>query len=268
MLPLPLSATVGKQLQRLINNYIWEYKRPRLPNILLQIPVNRGGTGLPNIVLYHKAALLEAAIKLHAPSHTFQWVDMENNYSPRSSVVDVLWTPRHLRDKNTPMLPTTRLTLQMWDYLHKRHTSTTKFSSWAPITTLHSISPWLSLHKWKDKGITHITDICQQGTILPFPDIQLKYTLPPNYIFPYLQLKSIIKEKDKQLLIILIMAARNLIACHWKQQICPTPQQLLHKTQQYLRHEMLITSTPSRRNITHNNWQRWSNYTTDSQIPG
>ncbi|CAH2325708.1 titin isoform X1 [Pelobates cultripes] len=111
------------------------------------------------------------------------------------TMVEVLWTPRHLRDKNTPMLPTSRLTLQMWDYLHKRHTSTTKFSSWAPITTLHSISPWLSLHKWKDKGITHITDICHQGTILPFPDIQLKYTLPPSYIFPYLQLKSIIKEK-------------------------------------------------------------------------
>ncbi|CAH2284306.1 Hypothetical predicted protein, partial [Pelobates cultripes] len=120
---------------------------------------------------------------------------MENNYFPRSSVVDVLWTPKHLRDKSTSLLPTSRITLQMWDYLHKRHENTAKFSPWAPITTLHSISPWLSLHKWKDKGITHITDIYQHGTILPFPDIQLKYALPSNYIFPYLQLKSIIKER-------------------------------------------------------------------------
>ncbi|CAH2318997.1 Hypothetical predicted protein [Pelobates cultripes] len=108
---------------------------------------------------------------------------------------DILWTPKHLRDKNATMLPTSRTTIQIWDHLHKKFENITKFSPWAPITTLHSISPWLSLHKWKDKGITHITDIYQNGTVLSFPDIQLKYALPSNYIFPYLQLKSIINDR-------------------------------------------------------------------------
>ncbi|CAH2319455.1 Hypothetical predicted protein, partial [Pelobates cultripes] len=72
-----------------------------------------------------------------------------------------------------------------------------------------------------------------------------------------------IPAQDKQLLIMMALAARNLIACHWKQQTCPTLQQLLHKTQQYLRHEMMITTTPRRRDVTHNNWQKWSKYITD-----
>ncbi|CAH2275035.1 Hypothetical predicted protein, partial [Pelobates cultripes] len=49
--------------------------------------------------------------------------------------------------------------------------------------------------KWRELGITRIMDICQQGAILPFPEIQKTHNLPASYIFPYLQLKSLLASK-------------------------------------------------------------------------
>ncbi|CAH2219799.1 Hypothetical predicted protein, partial [Pelobates cultripes] len=177
------------------NCYRFLCGKTKNPLSLLQTPVKLGGLGFPNVLMYHKAAVLEAAIKLHAPKNTLQWVDMENEYGTGNSAIHYMWTPKQLRDKSQALLPLTRTTIQVWDQLHRLQATDNKFLKWAPIEALQSISPWLSFKKWSALGITHITNLCSQRDIIPFPDLQTAYNLPPSFIFSYVQLKSIIQER-------------------------------------------------------------------------
>ncbi|CAH2285557.1 Hypothetical predicted protein [Pelobates cultripes] len=145
------------------------------------------------------SAIIENAVKLHAPPSTLQWVDIENQHGPRGSVVDHMWIPKHLRDKKYKLLPLTQYAIQVWDSLCHSQQTDKQFSQWAPITALHSISPWLSLNGWRERGAERIKDICYQGKVIPFPELQSTFKIPPPpYIFPYLQLKIIIKDKVEQ----------------------------------------------------------------------
>ncbi|CAH2246250.1 Hypothetical predicted protein [Pelobates cultripes] len=291
---------------------------------------------------------------------------MENEYNARSLATLYMWMPRNLRDKSQDFLPLTKFTIQVWDQFHRSQTASNKFLKWAPIGALHSISPWLSFAKWSEKGITHIDTLCSQGEVIPFPELQVAHDLPPSFIFPYMQLKSIIKERvllapqladhsskerlalydrcrkapvkarslslsyaalrhnsmmpefsfiaqwnreqttrftkdqwlrsilalkgitscyshvlrgkitpeiglflllptitpfqDKQLIILVIMAARNLLAYYWKRKDSPSSQTLHSKIRQYLRHEQLSTTTTKHGKATQNNWQKWIAY--------
>ncbi|CAH2255596.1 Hypothetical predicted protein, partial [Pelobates cultripes] len=165
---------------------------PRLSHRTLQQSTARGGVGLPDVHAYYKAAILEAAVKLHTHKGVYQWVDMEVAHAGKTPLVDLLWTPATYRPKDKSLLPTTKLTIYHWDKLRQKHYDTHKFHPRTPLTALKAISPWLSLHSWVKLGITHIEQVLQGGLIKPFPDLQEEFKLTNSSVFPYLQLKSVL----------------------------------------------------------------------------
>ncbi|CAH2255110.1 Hypothetical predicted protein, partial [Pelobates cultripes] len=76
-----------------------------------------GGLGVPKITNYYEAAILESAIKLHAPKHTFQWVDMENDKTHPHPILHIMWSPTIHRPKKIILYPTSTVTLKYWDKL-------------------------------------------------------------------------------------------------------------------------------------------------------
>lgn len=55
MLPLWISKKVAHDIERAFSRFIWHGKRPRQKMKTLQLPSNRGGLGLPNIIFYNWA---------------------------------------------------------------------------------------------------------------------------------------------------------------------------------------------------------------------
>ncbi|CAH2303064.1 Hypothetical predicted protein, partial [Pelobates cultripes] len=116
--------------------------------------------GLPKKSTYYKAAILESAIKLHAPKNTFQWVDMEHGMTRPNLITNLMWTLKPFRPRVTPLYPT--LPNHSIDSANLGPMAK-KFCTQAPLTALETISPWLSLKPRTSRGITRIKDFCSQS---------------------------------------------------------------------------------------------------------
>ncbi|CAH2319486.1 Hypothetical predicted protein, partial [Pelobates cultripes] len=148
-----------------------------LSHRILQQSTAEGGVGLPDIHAYYKAAILEAAVKLHTNKGIYQWVDMEAAQLGTTPLVDLLWTPKIHRPKDKTPFPTTSLTMHHWDKIRHKHNVTHKFHPRTPLTALKAISPWLSLNSWVKMGITTIEQTMNCNHIKPFPDLQQEFKL-------------------------------------------------------------------------------------------
>ncbi|CAH2315959.1 Hypothetical predicted protein [Pelobates cultripes] len=62
----------------------------------------------------------------------------------------------------------------------------------------------------------------------------------------------------KQLIALILMAARNLIALNWKKHTCPSLQQLKDKVQQFYVYERMSTNTAHFREVW-GVWETWYN---------
>ncbi|CAH2251401.1 Hypothetical predicted protein [Pelobates cultripes] len=64
-------------------------------------------------------------------------------------------------------------------------------------------------------------------------------------------------ENQKQLLLLILMAARNLIALYWKKHSCPSAQQLKDKIQQFYKYEKMSTDTIKATAKFRETWEGW-----------
>lgn len=55
MLPLWITRQIVKSIQKDLSKFIWHGKRPRLKMKTLELPIDRGGLGLPIILFYNWA---------------------------------------------------------------------------------------------------------------------------------------------------------------------------------------------------------------------
>ncbi|CAH2276947.1 Hypothetical predicted protein, partial [Pelobates cultripes] len=154
--------------------------------------VKQGGVGLPNINQYYKAAALTAGITLHSPKGDISWVDMENAQLKTLNIVDVLWTPKHLRVPKLDLFHSTSLTLRTWDTFMATMGCKLSFHPRAPLTALRTASPDLPLTRWTKAGITNIQHLVDNKGVIAFADIQAKWHLPMREVFTYLRLKGTI----------------------------------------------------------------------------
>ncbi|CAH2295251.1 Hypothetical predicted protein, partial [Pelobates cultripes] len=65
------------------------------------------------------------------------------------------------------------------------------------------------------------------------------------------------KIEDKKLASLVILAARNLLALHWKSTYCPSNKELIDKIYQYYRYEVLSSGSYERRKQTEQMWKPW-----------
>ncbi|CAH2299413.1 Hypothetical predicted protein, partial [Pelobates cultripes] len=84
---------------------------------------------------------------------------MERTQIPEYNLVDLMWTPKHLRPPKLRLFPATAYTINVWDKFMHALDCKTVFHAQAPLTALKAISPSLPLTKWSKAGITHIHQI-------------------------------------------------------------------------------------------------------------
>ncbi|CAH2329509.1 Hypothetical predicted protein [Pelobates cultripes] len=106
---------------------------------------------------------------------------------------------------------------------------------------------------WECSGIKPLWSQVQQllGKTLGYtvdltPMVVILLLFPPTW-----------KKGAKKLASTIILAARNLIALHWRSTYCPTHRELLNKIYQFYRYEVLSSDSHAKTRLTEQLWEPW-----------
>ena len=153
-----------------------------------------GGWGLPNLELYSWAFSLRAL-------HTWFNEDSRVAWLPIEAAIVRPYRLQDLVFSNTP--PNTRLAkfgpiiahlLSVWCRVESLCNLVSKVHPQFPLFNNHALlsdgQPFVVFHKWKDKGINTLSDLCLDYSLRTFTDLKQSYDLPGNSFFFYLQIRS------------------------------------------------------------------------------
>lgn len=198
-IPLPPPASFFNRLKKIITNFIWNNKRPRLRLSLLYLPFDRGGLRLPNMKFYYWAAQLRAAMFYFMNKDVPIWVEMESSSTelPLCSYMYSAQRKTLLKQTHNPFL---RNTISIWHDAHTFLNENIKLSCFTPIWRNDSFKPGrqdVGFKQWIDLGISKMKDLFNDHTLMSFQQLVDKYNLPRKHFFKYLQIRSFIHAQSK-----------------------------------------------------------------------
>lgn len=90
-LPINVPKTKLESLQRKINKFIWNNKKPRCSYSLMYRTQHSGGLGRPNLWLYYLAARLIQLAQWFSPATNISWLIFETSSILPLNLKGVLW---------------------------------------------------------------------------------------------------------------------------------------------------------------------------------
>lgn len=78
-LPIQIPMAFLKTVNRVITQFVWASKPPRLAQTILRLPKMKGGIALPEATLYHTACHLTRILDWSRHETLKQWVKIENS---------------------------------------------------------------------------------------------------------------------------------------------------------------------------------------------
>lgn len=202
-LPIRVPISTCNMLNKLISQFIWQHKRPRIKLKILHLAKDKGGLALPNIKFYYWAAQLAAIVTWIRGDEEAKWTQIEQGGVKGAQLSALPFMDLKHVKKIKIENEWIKHTIKVWAEVKKMLNDVGTISRAMPIVGNVDFPPSMCDHgfrRWAVKGLFVFNQLFEETHLKSFTQLQEQFDLPSSDFYRYLQIRHYItnhKEKER-----------------------------------------------------------------------